>query len=204
MTTARDDILGRVRRATASATAPSVGRDYRQSAPADIELLADRLVDYRATVLRCLPNEVASAVESALSGVGVRRVIVPDGLASQFHPSHLPVHVDNGTASATALDRDDLAAVTTCAVAIAETGTLVLDGSEGQGRRLLTLVPDHHVCVVPVDRVVATVPEAVARLDPLRPLTWISGPSATSDIELRRVEGVHGPRHLIVVLVDDR
>ena len=92
--------------------------------------------------------------------------------------------------------------ITSCAVAIAETGTLILDGSPGQGRRVITLIPDYHLCVVFADQIVADVPDALARLEATRPLTMISGPSATSDIELNRVEGVHGPRTLEVIIVN--
>jgi L-lactate dehydrogenase complex protein LldG len=131
---------------------------------------------------------------STLADAG--RIIVPPGLPSSWD---LTATVDSGL-SAVELDGFDTV-VTTCAAACAETGTIVLDASEGQGRRAVSLVPDRHVCVIRADQVVATVPELLARLDPQRPLTFISGPSATSDIELQRVEGVHGPRTLIVVLV---
>jgi L-lactate dehydrogenase complex protein LldG len=195
VTDARDAILGRVRRALAAADASPVHvpRGYRGTGPADVDLFAERVADYRAVVVRCGEPELEARIAEALPPHA--RVVVPEGL-----PWHVPGAVpDDGL---TALDLDGLdAVVTTATVGIATTGTIVLSHGPGEGRRALTLVPDLHVCVVRADQVVADVPDAVARLDPGRPTTWISGPSATSDIELDRVEGVHGPRTLHVVLV---
>ncbi|WP_163550662.1 LutC/YkgG family protein [Candidatus Frankia nodulisporulans] len=163
-----------------------------------VGLFAERVADYRATVTRCAPADLTRTVVAAL--VPGASVIVPADLPIPI-PDGL---VDDGARTAADLDRID-AVVTEARVAIAETGTLVLDHGPGQGRRALTLVPDRHVCVVRADQIVADVPDALAVLAPSvragRPLTWISGPSATSDIELRRVEGVHGPRTLIVIIV---
>jgi L-lactate dehydrogenase complex protein LldG len=164
----------------------------RDSGAADVELFLARVEDYRAVVERCTSGELADRVAAAVRG----RVVVPDGL-----PVAVPeARVDRGF-GARELDAFDTV-VTTATVGIAETGTIVLDHGDGQGRRVLSLVPDRHVCIVRTDQVVADVPDAMPRLDPRRPLTWISGPSATSDIELDRVEGVHGPRHLHVIVVD--
>jgi L-lactate dehydrogenase complex protein LldG len=191
--TAREEVLARIRTAIGTGAAVEVPRGYRRTGsldePARSALLVERLVDYKATVHRCSPSEVPALVESLVEG----RVLVP---------AAFPVAggtVDAGFSSAE-LDAFDTV-VTGCAAACAQTGTIVLDGSPDQGRRAISLVPDRHVCVVRTDQVVETVPELLARLDPTRPLTFISGPSATSDIELQRVEGVHGPRTLIVVLV---
>jgi L-lactate dehydrogenase complex protein LldG len=197
---AREEVLARIRRALGPDPAvPDVPRDYRTRGEADrpalLDLLTDRLVDYRATVRPAGPDDLPSVLAAALAERGAGRVVVPPGL-----PWEVPgAVVDSGLGPAE-LDRLD-GVVTACAVAIAETGTIVLDAGPDQGRRAITLVPDYHLCVVRADQVVQTVPEAIARLDPGRPLTWISGPSATSDIELHRVEGVHGPRTLEVVLV---
>ncbi|HQR25469.1 MAG TPA: lactate utilization protein C [Nocardioides sp.] len=193
---AREDVLAAVRRALAprSLTAPPVGREYRRPGADDdpVALFAERVADYRATVVRCAPKEVQTAIGDALAG---RSVVVPAGLPWPVDGAV----VDSGQSPAE-LDRID-AVVTGATLGIAVTGTVVLDHGPGQGRRALSLVPDLHVCVVRADQVVPGVPEAVARLDPSRPQTWISGPSATSDIELTRVEGVHGPRTLVVLLV---
>ncbi len=193
---ARDDILAAIGAAFGSDPRPdiAVSRDYRRERmPADIALFVDRVQDYKAKVTRCVPTELVSTVAAALNGT--TRVVVPDGLDLA-----IPGGIADTGLTAADLDAVD-AVVTTAAIAIATTGTIVLDHGPGQGRRALSLIPDRHVCVVRVDQVVNDVPDAVARLDATRPQTWISGPSATSDIELSRVEGVHGPRVLHVVLV---
>jgi L-lactate dehydrogenase complex protein LldG len=200
VSSARDEVLGRIRLALGDRPAvPEIPRAYRRQGdldePARLDLFAERLVDYKAAVRRCAPADVVDTLGAALADRGAARIVVPPGLAWD-----LPGAVVDADFAAADIDRLD-GVVTACAVAVAETGTIVLDASPDQGRRMITLVPDYHLCVVRADQVVQTVPEAVARLDPDRPLTWISGPSATSDIELNRVEGVHGPRTLEVVLV---
>jgi L-lactate dehydrogenase complex protein LldG len=204
---ARDDVLDRIRQANAAAGHPDpvpVPRDYHRSgalapsSPELLELLVDRLVDYKATVVEAAADGVAAAIAQGLADAGVTgRVLVPPGLPDGWCPDGVP-----DEPGFTPYDLDEFAAVVTASAAsCAMTGTIALDGSADQGRRAITLVPDVHVCVVRADQVVETVPELVARLEPTRPTTFVSGPSATSDIELERVEGVHGPRTLIVVLV---
>ena len=196
---ARDEILARVRSALsdvdprAELEVPPAPR--RSTSPADVVgLFAERVADYRALVERCAEADLAERVRAALPEGG--RVVVPSGLGIDIAGAV----VDDGL---TALELDAFAAVVTAArVGIAETGTIVLDHQPDQGRRAISLVPDHHVCVVRADQVVPDVPDAVALLDASRPMTWISGPSATSDIELDRVEGVHGPRVLHVIVVE--
>ncbi|MEV0124020.1 LUD domain-containing protein [Streptomyces sp. NPDC050703] len=219
----RDVILGRVRRALAdvpdvpdaaegaagagSAYEAAVDRRYAREHGARtpeeaVDLLAENLADYRAVVHRCTAGELPELLMRLLAARGAETVLVPPGLPPHWLGAADATRVrDRAASTPYELDRVD-SVVTGCAVAVAETGTLVLDGSADQGRRRITLVPDHHICVVRVpDQVVPSVPAALARLDPVRPLTWISGPSATSDIELDRVEGVHGPRTLEVVLM---
>jgi L-lactate dehydrogenase complex protein LldG len=202
--TAREEILARIRTALGDeppVLAPAV-RGYRTADgrppgdPALLELLVDRLEDYKATVLRCAPDEVAATVASALSAVPGGVVVAP-GVPAGWRPDGA-TEDDGRPAVALA---GFAATLTGVAVAIADTGTLVLDGSPLSGRRALSLLPDCLVCVVEVAQVVGSVPEGLAVLDPTAPLTMVSGPSATSDIELSRVEGVHGPRTLVVVLV---
>jgi L-lactate dehydrogenase complex protein LldG len=204
--TARDDILGRVRSAlrqpsVAAPNAPSAPEIAVEPVRVDdvVGLFVERVEDYRAVVVRCRPDEVAERVREGLASA--RTVVVPDGFPPEWWPDGFDRLADEPPLSAYDLDAVD-AVVTTAALGIAVTGTIVLDHGPGQGRRALSLVPDRHVCVVTADQVVPDVPDAVRRLDPVRPLTWISGPSATSDIELDRVEGVHGPRNLHVIVVD--
>lgn len=192
---ARDEILGRVRDALADVS-PAVAVPAAPRAPDRGDLVAlfvERVEDYRAVVTRCALDDLATAVAGALEEA---RAVVPPALGLDV-PGAV---VDDGLTAAE-LDAVD-AVVTRARVGIAETGTIVLDHTPDQGRRAISLVPDLHVCIVDASQVVADVPDAIALLDPARPLTWISGPSATSDIELDRVEGVHGPRTLHVLLVD--
>jgi L-lactate dehydrogenase complex protein LldG len=174
--------------------------------PQLLDLLTERLADYHAAVRRTSPAGLAGTVAAALSERGARRVVVPPGLEAVLPLTALPPGIEAVTDDgmpAEQLDAMD-GVITGAAVAIAQTGTVVLDGAEGQGRRAITLVPDYHLCIVRAGQVVELVPEAVGKLAgaAARPLTWISGPSATSDIELSRVEGVHGPRTLEVILVE--
>jgi len=206
---AREEILARIRTAIGDGSAPPPpARDYRTADhPAEageelLELRVDRLVDYRALVRRSSTAMVAATVVAALTERGARRVAVPDGILPQGLDRLEPgIELVGDDPPLTPAQLDGLDGVLTgCAVAIAETGTIVLDAGSGQGRRALSLVPDYHLVVVTAAQVVGGVPQAVARLDPARPQTWISGPSATSDIELDRVEGVHGPRTLEVIV----
>lgn len=208
----RERILGRVRRALSDVSGEDapIERTYLRehgdrTVEETVELLAENLADYRAIVHRCTAADLPATLAGMLAARGAKTVLVPPGLEPSWLAEAGADQVpDRAGSTPDELDRID-SVVTACAVAIAETGTIVLDGSPDQGRRRITLVPDHHICVVRVpDQVVSSVPQGLERLDPVRPLTWISGPSATSDIELDRVEGVHGPRTLEVVLVADQ
>ena len=201
MSAARDEILARTREAIGATTAPDpVVRAYRTTGLLDgaarIELLCERLLDYRARVELSTEPGLRDVVEEIARG---GRIGVPRGLPDSWRPANA---IEDDGLDAHELDELD-GVLTGCTVAIAETGTLVLAGGAAEGRRALTLVPDLHICVVRPEQVVETVPEAFASLRGFerRPLTFISGPSATSDIELQRVEGVHGPRTLVVVVL---
>lgn len=208
---ARGEILQRI--AAAHASAPpldlpysAVSRSYRDVPGRDtnlVELLGDRLADYHALVRRTTNAELPATVAAALADRGVTTLAVPAGVPQEWLVStRAMVLEDRPGEPLSVADLDSVDGVLTgCAVAIAETGTLVLDASPDQGRRALTLVPDYHLCVVDAARIVPDVPQGIAALQGNRPLTFVSGPSATSDIELDRVEGVHGPRTLEVVVV---
>ncbi|RZS36513.1 L-lactate dehydrogenase complex protein LldG [Herbihabitans rhizosphaerae] len=199
---AREEILGWIRSAVAGAPVPEVSREYARTVDHDVvDLFAERVSDYRATVRRLGWDGLALAISEELEAAGVGVLAVP----ADVPPDWLGVTdavLRRDVPPLSTMDLDGCGGVLTgCALAIAETGTIVLDSGVAQGKRALTLVPDVHVCVVGADQIVGSVPEAIERLDPARPLTWISGPSATSDIEMDRVEGVHGPRTLTVLVV---
>lgn len=195
---AREVILARMRRALEGAgEAPEPPREYRRSLDADVDItsmLIDRLVDYKANV-----HHGRAAIAEALGDA--KRVVVPADLPESWRIGGADFVPDSGLSTA---DLDGIDAVLTgCAAAVAVSGTIMLDAGAAQGRRAITLVPDHHVVVVRRDQIVGHLAEALPMLDSTAPQTWISGPSATSDIELQRVEGVHGPRRLDVVLLED-
>ena len=215
MTTARDDILRRIRTALRDVPAAEqpaevpVARSYRRAgAPLDSDLVArfaQRVAEYKATVRRVAAGELPGAIAASCAQRGVRRLVVPADLPASWSPAEVELLRDHELSYAD-LDASD-GVLTACALGVAQTGTIILDGGPGQGRRALSLLPDYHLCVIRADQIVDLVPEAIARLAEAvqvarRPITLISGPSATSDIELNRVEGVHGPRTLEVLIVE--
>lgn len=206
---AREEILERIRTAQKdSPVAPEIPREYRAASQLDeealIELLVDRLIDYKAQVSVVDNAEVPARIAELLADAG--SYVVPTGHDAGWltgleleHDSRR--RQDSAAAPLSVAELDGIDAVVTgSAVAVAETGTIILDGSPNQGRRAITLVPDHHICIVKTTDITGILPEALRRIDGTRPLTMISGPSATSDIELERVEGVHGPRKLDVII----
>ncbi|MHA6765376.1 LutC/YkgG family protein [Streptacidiphilus sp. PAMC 29251] len=205
----RDTVLARIRTALGdvpsaeSAADVAVPRGYlRSHADSDVvSLFAERVADYRARVVRTDAEQAQAVIAALLAERGVRTLVVPPGFPPELLPGGDWEQLsDQPPLGVQALDAAD-AVLTTAALGIAVTGTLVLDTGPGQGRRTLTLLPDYHLCVIREEQISGDVPDALALLDPARPLTFISGPSATSDIELDRVEGVHGPRTLHVVIV---
>lgn len=210
---ARDEVLRRIRAAngaTSNAVSAQTGwgavaRGYKRNATRDraavLDLLEDRLRDYDAQIVRSSLVGVALKVKEMLSARGKRRILMPAGLAGEWLPAGFTFVLDEGM-TASELDGFD-GVITGSTVAIAETGTVVLQNALGQGRRAVTLVPDYHLCLVRGRDVVETVPEAMARLQGMAELatTFISGPSATADIEMTRIKGVHGPRFLDVILI---
>jgi L-lactate dehydrogenase complex protein LldG len=216
VTSAREEVLRRIRRATHDVPKDEhpddvpVERGYRErdDAPREeiVARFAERVAEYEATVRRVNEDDLPHAIAEACERRGIKRLVVPPGLPEGWLPEDMELLRDGASTrlSNEELDRSD-GVLTGCALGISQTGTIVLDAGEAQGRRALTLLPDYHLCVVREEQVVGLVPEAFARLeetvkDEGRAITFISGPSATSDIELNRVEGVHGPRTLEVLI----
>lgn len=206
--TAKNEILGRLRAALADDPTPApLHRSYRRTSTRPhaevVEQLVDRLIDYRATVHRATPESLPGTIAELLADVSH---VVPAGLDPAWLPAAVGSrHVEPPVGRSGGLTVRELdgvgAVITNSTVSCSETGTIFLSGRPDEGRRAISLVPDHHICIVPLDTIVELIPEALARLTPTHPITMISGPSATSDIELERVEGVHGPRRLDVILL---
>jgi L-lactate dehydrogenase complex protein LldG len=207
MTDSRTDMLARIDAALAGRAKPApVPRDYVRSRDFGgrdglIDLAEERIADYRATVHRVAAADLPARIGEVLADRAPGTMVTPLGVPSAWRADGVAWLVDRQDQPLTVPELDGVGGVlTACALVIAETGTIVLDSGPDQGRRVLTLVPDYHLCVVRAEQIVGTVPEAIALLDPVQPLTFVSGPSATSDIEFDRVEGVHGPRTLDVVI----
>ncbi|HEX3779361.1 MAG TPA: lactate utilization protein C [Pseudonocardiaceae bacterium] len=206
MSEAKSDILAKIHYALADrpATAP-IPRDYQRTREVGdlLDLAQERIADYKATVHRVALSGLVERITEVLTTRALRRLLAPVDLPDDWRIPGISWVVDEPSAP---LSVDTMAGsdgvLTGCAAAIAETGTIILDAGPTQGRRALTLLPDYHLCVIRAEQIVGTVPEAIARIGPARPITFISGPSATSDIEFNRVEGVHGPRTLDVIITD--
>ncbi|MFZ4662897.1 MAG: LutC/YkgG family protein [Caldilineaceae bacterium] len=219
MNTARERILQRIQTAlhdggptVADTPVPAVNtavaRTYRQrdEAPRDeiITRFIERVTEYKAQVHRVTADQLPTAIAEALQRRGIERLVIPADLPAEWTSAAVTILRDSGELTHEMLDSTQ-GVLTGCAIGIAQTGTIVLDHSTYQGRRAISLVPDYHLCVVRAEQIVGLVPEAIRQLETAvqarRPITFISGPSATSDIELNRVEGVHGPRTLEVLVV---
>jgi L-lactate dehydrogenase complex protein LldG len=214
MSTARNEVLRRIRSALRDVPAAEqpaevpVARDYRHAgAPSGPDLVArfaERVAEYKATVRRVAAAELPGAIAQSCAAHGVRRLVVPTDLPEDWAPADVELLYDEHLSNAD-LDTSD-GVLTGCALGVAQTGTIILDGGPAQGRRAISLLPDYHLCVVRADQIVDLMPEAITRLADAvrvgRPITLIAGPSATSDIELSRVEGVHGPRTLEVLIAE--
>jgi L-lactate dehydrogenase complex protein LldG len=196
---AREEILAKVRSAIAVADDKPIPREYRTTTQDGLNEFLERLAHYDARAIHSTERDLPTTIATTLAEREARDIIAPDGVPDGWLTTVNQIK-DTPPLDNDALDGAD-GVVTTCALAIAQTGTIVLDGGPGMGRRALTLLPDYHLCVVRTEQIVPSVPEAINKLDPTRPLTFISGPSATVDIEMVRVKGVHGPRTLDVILV---
>jgi L-lactate dehydrogenase complex protein LldG len=214
MSAARTEILRRIRAAlrdVPTGETPDmvpVPRDYLKTDASPhaerVERFIDRVAEYKATIRRVAAADLPGAIAGAIAARGIRTLVIPADLPDGWAPGGVLLRRDERLTNEQIETSDGV--LTAAALGIAQTGTIVLDGGPGQGRRALTLLPDYHLCVIRDDQIVGLVPEAVTRLHeaagtPGHPITWISGPSATSDIELNRVEGVHGPRTLEVLVV---
>jgi L-lactate dehydrogenase complex protein LldG len=206
-TGSRASILARIDAALTGRPAPApIPRDYARTRNHGnlvdlVDLASERIADYKATVHRIATADLPTKIGEVLAARAPNTMAAPSGVPESWRADGIAWLVDRADQPLTVQELDGVGGVlTACAIVIAETGTIVLDAGPDQGRRVLTLVPDYHLCVIRAEQIVGTVPEAIAHLNPTRPITFISGPSATSDIEFDRVEGVHGPRTLDVVI----